>query len=206
MVSGIIQCGYCKEKVTRNCYGKHLLSKRHQEQFLKENKRVIEECFIHPHKKTPMTTINRPAIFTINKESCSICFTCKKYYSDKDYGASYGRLEASDHFTKSPDCKANYLASLKKFTVVKKAPVNTKGAVNTKEVEELKERIAELEVDVEESSKDNEIYYKLLSQMLGTGELGAMIERVQEFKEKGLLPFYKNEGGKLNLNDSYPVE
>ena len=196
MVSGVIECGYCKKKVSRNCYGKHLLSKGHQEQFLKENRGIIEECFIHPHKKTPMTTIDRPAIFTINKESCSICFTCKKYYSDKDYGASYGRLEATDHFTKSPDCKANYIASLKKFTVVKKLPVGNKTVeALEKELRYWKNEASKLKMEIECNEEENdrlakrsEILEKIIGNAMTDDELDI---RFQYIKSKFKLPLYE---------------
>ena len=193
MVNGIVKCGYCKEKVSRNCYGKHLLSKRHREAFLKENRKVIDECFYDSRDKKEITNITVLPIFNVDKESCCICFCCKRFYYNKESEMTLGRLDAHEHLRKNPNCKANYLAELKKFTIPKKQPVNSIAPVNTKEVDELKARIIELEEEAEESAENNMIYFNMLKKMLGTGEVKAMIERFEEVQNDGLLPFYKNE-------------
>lgn len=193
MVSGVIECGYCKKKVTRNGYGKHLLSKGHQKEFLKENKEEINDCFIHPQKKTPMTTIDRPADFKVNKEHCKICFSCKRFYMEKDCDSSYGRLESTDHFNKHPNCKANYLAELKKFTIIKKVTVNNEALEKEllywkKEAKQLKDALECNEEEQELKDRRSEMLEVIMGNAMTRDELEI---RYDYIKKNFTLPLYQ---------------
>ena len=196
MVSGVIECGYCKEKVSRNGYGKHLLSKHHQEQFLKENKEEIDECLFKLPSKTPKTTINNPAYFKVNSEQCRLCFSCKRFYLDKDSDTTLGRMDAQEHFEKSPNCKTNYLASLKKFTVVKKKPVDNKAlealqkevAYWKKEAKYLKDALDTNEEDYDRLAKRSQMLEKIIGNATTDDELDIRLEYI---KKKFKLPLYE---------------
>lgn len=124
MVNHLIECGYCKEKVARTNYGKHLLSKRHKEEFVKENQKEIHLALHREFTTEPRTTAENVAYFKVNKQQCRLCFTCKRHYFDK-ITTGTGREEVMGHFDKYPACKEKYLDELKRFVAKKKPAVNS---------------------------------------------------------------------------------
>ena len=185
MTNGTIKCGYCKESVSRNGYGKHILSKKHGEQFVKENLKTLKE----------IKNNNYLSACHINETLCSICFVCKKFYIDKDTESEVQRSDCMDHFIKHPDCKTKYLEAVKKVLVVK-PPKEVKAS--NEEIEKLQKEIKRLKKEVEMLQPDEEENERLLrrSQMLEVIMGNAMDDeelemRFQYIKNNFSLPLYE---------------
>jgi CHAD domain-containing protein len=185
MTNGTIKCGYCKESVSRNGYGKHILSKKHSEQFLKENEKVLKSVKGNKYLSACY----------VNETVCSICFVCKKFYIDKDTDSEVQRSDCLEHFVKHPDCKAKYLEAVKKVLIVK---LPKKDAVSNEEVEKLQKEIKRLKKEVEmlqpdeEENERMERRSQMLEEILGNATDSAELEsRFSYIKNNFSLPLFE---------------
>jgi hypothetical protein len=182
MTNGFIQCVYCKKKVTRNCYGKHLLSRLHREQVVKENKEDFCRLIL---SKSPLTILPN---CLIKETPCSLCLCCKKYYIDSDSTSENQRLDAFNHFQKSPDCKANYIQAVKDT-------LNPKQQKPVKEMLFWKKKAKELQEEIDGGEDERALLEKrseLLEELIGSALNDDELESRFEFIRKNFsLPLYK---------------
>jgi hypothetical protein len=172
-MSDNVCCAYCKKEVSRNGYGKHLLSKTHLRQFKEENEKALRS------KMNRNLSLSANPV-KIKGETNYLCLCCKKFYS-----GSVNSKGLLSHFKDNKLCKDAHWEFADKL-------LGEFTGSNSKETENLKKRIVELEEDGEEASENNMRYFTMLKEMLGTYEINEMESRFNEFKEQGILPLYKN--------------
>ena len=179
MPSGTIACGYCKEKVSRNGYGKHILSSKHKQEFLKENEKLISSW----KQVKSLPSVN------IKDVCCCICIVCKTFYVDKDTTSENPRYDSYNHFEKHPDCKKNFMETLKKLLQVKPPKASTEEVEKLKkQVKTLQSTISMLETNQEEMEKENTLMTKMLSKLFPGFYLDEMESKIQDMESKSLLP------------------